>query len=336
MRNIYVTLTCLIVLTSIPLSQTANAQSPPTGFELLGRGVNFGNMLEAPNEGEWGVRVESNFATLVAQAAFDHVRLPVRWSSHCTTLAPHTIDPVFLRRVQEVVDDCLSHNLKVVVNCHHFDELYADISQFKQDELVSIWRQLADSFADAPPELYFELLNEPHDKLEVQTWNALIPKLLQVVRPKHAERWIVIGPANYNSIEKLETLTLPSNDRHIIGTFHYYSPFEFTHQGAPWNQPQLPTGVAWTATDSQMEQLNRDISTASDWAAKHSRPLYLGEFGAYSEAEMASRATWTRAVRSTAEARGIGWAYWELASGFGVYDPAAKRWREPLKNALLK
>jgi endoglucanase len=50
---------------------------------------------------------------------------------------------------------------------------------------------------------------------------------------------------------------------------------------------------------------------------------------------MASRVTFTRLVRDQAEARGIPWTYWELASGFGVYDPVAHEWRVPLLDALL-
>jgi endoglucanase len=50
---------------------------------------------------------------------------------------------------------------------------------------------------------------------------------------------------------------------------------------------------------------------------------------------MRSRVQFTRLVRDAAEARGIRWAYWELAANFGVYDPVAHMWRAPLKDALL-
>jgi endoglucanase len=32
---------------------------------------------------------------------------------------------------------------------------------------------------------------------------------------------------------------------------------------------------------------------------------------------------------------GIGWAYWEFAAGFGIYDPANKRFALDLTKALL-
>ncbi len=49
---------------------------------------------------------------------------------------------------------------------------------------------------------------------------------------------------------------------------------------------------------------------------------------------MESRARWTRFIREQAEERNMPWAYWEFGSGFGVYDPRAKQWRQPLLEAL--
>jgi endoglucanase len=40
-------------------------------------------------------------------------------------------------------------------------------------------------------------------------------------------------------------------------------------------------------------------------------------------------------VRDEAEKRGIGWAYWEFASSFGVYSPKTGNWIEPLRSALF-
>jgi endoglucanase len=71
------------------------------------------------------------------------------------------------------------------------------------------------------------------------------------------------------------------------------------------------------------------------WAAKQGVPLWLGEFGAYSKADMQSRINWTTFIREEAESRGISWAYWEFGSGFGVYDRAAQRWNEGLLRALI-
>jgi len=122
-----------------------------------------------------------------------------------------------------------------------------------------------------------------------------------------------------------------------VVTFHYYSPFRFTHQGAGWvgRQSQQWLGTTWTGTTAEKAAVRRDLDTAIRWAVEHRRPVYLGEFGAYSRADMESRARWTRFVADEAIRRKIGFAYWEFCAGFGAYDPDKKQWHEPLKKALL-
>ena len=67
--------------------------------KALGRGINLGNALEAPKEGEWGVKLKAEYFTAIKKAGFATVRLPVRWSAHAGKEAPYTIDPKFAERV---------------------------------------------------------------------------------------------------------------------------------------------------------------------------------------------------------------------------------------------
>jgi endoglucanase len=61
----------------------------------------------------------------------------------------------------------------------------------------------------------------------------------------------------------------------------------------------------------------------------------MGEFGAYSKADMASREKWTTYVAREAERRQFSWAYWEFGAGFGVYDRAKKAFVPEIKRALI-
>lgn len=300
----------------------------------LGRGVNLGNTLEAPREGAWGLTLEADFFARIKDAGFDSVRLPVRWSARAGEQPPYTLDETFARRVDWALEQALSRGLAIVLNAHHYDEIFLDPDRHEA-RLAEIWRQIAKRYRDRPPELVFELLNEPHDKLTDERWNRMVPVLLATVRETNPTRAVVVGPGNWNALTHLDQMELPA-DRHLIATFHYYQPFEFTHQGASWVKGSDKwKGRTWTGTDAQREALQRDFAKAAAWAARHGRPLYLGEFGAFSAADLESRARWTRAVAREAERHKMSWAYWEFAAGFGVYDPQAHAWRKPLLDALL-
>lgn len=217
---------------------------PPPPTATLGRGINFGNALEAPAEGDWGVTLRESFVEDVHAAGFDTVRLPVKWSAHAAATAPYALDAGFLARVDEVVGWILGRGMNVVLDLHHPDELFVD-PPAHTERWLAIWRQLAQHYADAPPELAFELLNEPNGELDATGWNFLAALGLAAVRETNPTRLVVIGPAEYNSIGALPAMRWPDDDNLILSV-HFYEPFSFTHQGAEWVSPPPPVGVPWT------------------------------------------------------------------------------------------
>jgi aryl-phospho-beta-D-glucosidase BglC (GH1 family) len=302
----------------------------------FGRGVNLGNALEAPKEGDWGVVLKEEYFKKIAAAGFNSVRIPVRWSAHADEAPPYRIDPKFFERVDWAIDQALKNHLIPVVNMHHYMELFAEPDKHSE-RFLALWQQIAEHYKDYPPELALELLNEPNDKLTADKWNKLLDEAVKVVRRSNPTREIVIGPVGWNGIGDLPTLVLPEGDRHLIVTVHYYSPFQFTHQGAEWAgaEAQKWLGNKWTGAKAEQQAVLLDLDKAITWAVEHQRPLYLGEFGAYSKADMESRARWTAFVADEALKLKMGFAYWEFCSGFGVYNPQKNQWIEPLKQALL-
>lgn len=327
----------LAVLLTPPLSLVAGeVKGEKASRPGLGRGINLGNALEAPKEGEWGVRLKAEYFATIKKAGFDTVRLPVRWSAHAAKDAPHAIDAKFAERVDWAIDQALANDLNIIVNVHHYGEMDTAPDEHLP-RLMGLWRQIAARYKDRPTRVHFELLNEPHDKLNEAKWNAAVPKLLAVVRRTNPIRPIIIGPGQWNSIRALDKLDLPKDDRHLIVTVHFYDPFEFTHQGASWVKgSDRWKGRAWNGSDAEKAAITKQLEKAADWAKAHDRPVFLGEFGAYQEADMKSRARWARFVVGEAERLGFSWAYWEFCSGFGAYDQKAAAWRDALKSALLR
>ena len=301
-----------------------------------GRGVNLGNALEAPREGAWGVTLKEEYFDLIKEAGFDSVRIPVRWSAHAEKTKPYRIEPEFFRRVDWAVKNCLKRRMLAVLNMHHYDELTSKPTEHRE-WFLALWRQIATHYKGYPADLSFELLNEPHDNLNAESWNRMVVEALKVVRRTNPKRKIVVGPVGWNNLKDLDRLKLPEDDRNLVVTFHYYSPFKFTHQGASWvgGESKAWLGTKWSGTKSEKAAVVGDFDRAIIWAVQHRRPIYLGEFGSYGKADLESRTRWTTFIAQEARKRKIGYAYWEFCAGFGVYDRASGKWVDPLKKALL-
>lgn len=301
--------------------------------QRLGRGVNV-----LGYDPIWRSRQQARFQAehfrLIRQAGFNHVRINLHPFRDGKADAEYRLSPAWFETLDWAVGQALANHLMVILDLHEFTAMGKD-PHGNKERFLAVWRQLADHYREAPPEVLFELLNEPSQALTPELWNGLLREALAIVRPNHPKRTVVIGPGQWNNINALDQLELPEEDRNIIVTVHYYSPFEFTHQGAAWAGRKDKLGVAWNGTAQEREAIVRDFQKAQAWAQKHRRPIYLGEFGAYDKAEMASRVRWTSFVARQAEQLGWSWAYWQFDSDFIVYDIPGKRWVEPLRDALI-
>lgn len=302
--------------------------------KMLGRGMNLGNALEAPKEGDWGLKLDAAYFKIIKDAGFQTVRVPVKWSAHAAMEAPYVIDADFFKRIDWVLDQAEANKLNVILNCHHYDEMDKDPDKHLP-RLTGLWEQIARRYKARSASLVFELLNEPHDKLIDEKWNVAIPPLLKAVRATNPMRPVIVGPPFWNAIWALPKLKLP-DDPNLILTVHFYDPFKFTHQGASWASEDVRklSGIKWEGTDAEQKAIRASFDQAAAWAKKNNRPVFLGEFGAYEKADMTSRSKWTEFIVREAESHAFSWAYWEFASSFGAYNRDAKVWHDPLLKAL--
>jgi endoglucanase len=353
--------------TPVARAEPAAPIDPFAQIERLGRGVNLGNALEAPNEGEWGMVLQAEYFRLIAEAGLGTVRVPIRWSAHALVEAPYTVDEAFFERIDWVIENAFLNGLNVVLNMHNYDEIFQEPSQHTE-RFVAIWKQIATRYRYMPDNLFFEPLNEPHDQLTPDKWNKVLVETVSAIREVDGVHTLILGGAEWGSITGLSKLQIPAGEENVIVTFHYYEPFPFTHQGADWVDDEYgTTGVQWPgppeqplepipaaqeigwlrtwfeAYNTQPTRYNpcspdamiKDLDWAVRWGEKLGKPVWLGEFGAYSTADMQSRINWTTTVREEAEKRGFAWAYWEFGAGFGVYDRQAGQWNEGLLHVLV-
>lgn len=127
------------------------------------------------------MKLKEEYFQLIKDAGFDSVRIPVRWSAHCLSDKPYTIEPAFFKRVDWAVRSCLSRGLRVVLNIHHYHGLCKQPARHKE-RYLAIWKQIAEHYKDYPDALLFEFLNEPSKKLKAELWNQFVKETLSVVR----------------------------------------------------------------------------------------------------------------------------------------------------------
>jgi hypothetical protein len=145
----------------------------------------------------------------------------------------------------------------------------------------------------------------------------------------------MIGTAEWGGAGSVSKLVLPNDDRLIL-TVHFYNPFQFTHQGAEWSAGSRAwLGRTWGGSYVEKQMIRNELEPVLWYSREHNVPVNIGEFGAYSKADMASRARWTAFCARLFEELGFSWHYWEFCSGFGIYDPRNKAFHMELVDALI-
>lgn len=307
------------------------APAPSRAWFPVQRCINLANALNAPDEGDWGYRIEPRHLRLIADAGFDTVRVLIDWHSHALSAAPYTVDPAYFARIDEVIAQSFDAGLTVLIDMHNYEALYTS-PRAHRARAVEIYRQIAEHYADYPPELIIELVNEPRDELSGALWNDMAAELVRVIRESNPTRTLVVGGDNWSSLYGLQRLRLP-DDPYLVATFHYYEPYDFTHQGGDWFDEPPPVGLAW-GSDEERAALRRHMDEAGAWGAANRTPVFLGEFGAFRAADPESRAAWTAAMREGAEANGVPWCYFDFAAGFEAWDPETQSWIPEILGAL--
>src|SRR6185295_6415915 len=338
---------------------------PPVAAAHFKKGINLGNRLEAPNEGDWGGVIQAGDFPFIARRGFDHVRIPIRFSGHASSGSPYTIDATFFSRVDTVLDQAAAANLAVVVDMHAYDDLATNVAG-QRDRFAALWTQIAARYQGRPDAVAFELLNEPNGQLDTN-WNDVMLPAIRAIRATNPRRLLIVDSVFWADPTKLSTLTLP-DDANIMASIHLYEPKLFTFQGQDWMGPiYLTTGVVFPgppATPINPVQAAKDASWANQWFMDYNtkpaatnpsgpatvaaqialitayrqaqgRAVYNGEWGPQDGGALDSRARLVTTVRQQCDSAGIGWAIWEDPVNMNLFDSRAGTWLTAIIDALL-
>ena len=281
----------------------------------MGRGLNLGNVLSAPIEGNWSPEVREPYFIDVAAAGFTNVRIPMDffgarttgdtsgYSSAAGTAGNYTgtadnyiVSSIYLDRIEQVIEWSLNQGIVTIIDFHGsnlksefiytFDSEeteYTDPTSAKRvadiQKFLAIWAQIANRFKDYSENLLFEVINEPYFHMSKSDMDALNTDVLAVIRGSggsNGTRNVIITGGTGTSHEA----PLQIEPSIISGDTYVIATFHYY-------QPFDFTSSSADARDNESwgsvqdkELLTTRFDIVSSWATSNNIPVFLGEFSA--------------------------------------------------------
>ncbi|MDO4570106.1 MAG: glycoside hydrolase family 5 protein [Planctomycetia bacterium] len=304
-------------------------------------GWNLGNTLEAhpdpkkprqknldPSDTEtlwWNPITTEAMFEKVAKTGFNAVRIPITWDPHTQFDARTnkvTISRPWLNRVKEVVEYALRNDLIVIINMHHDDKLWLDISKSGEDwesvtqQYRQMWAIIAEEFKDYGENLLFEAANEiiagsdwwGNDAVFFERQNELYQIFHKTVRDSggnNPKRYLVFptyGAQWYP--HQYQKIWLPDADSRSICDIHWYS-----------------SDINPDTFDGAFQKMARYFETKNVG-------LILGECGLQkSNVQIAQE--WAPAYIGTARKYGIPCFLWDDGGNFQILLRKECEWKNP-------
>jgi hypothetical protein len=153
-----------------------------------------------------------------------------------------------------------------------------------QQELIAIWKRIADHYRDEPTVLGYDLLNEPIPHYpQLQKYNSqlepLYKRIAAAIREVDTHHVLILGGARWDTDFSVFG---PPFDKNVMYQFHLY------RFGKPWKEEDVAGDIA------------QYIKFRDTYA--HA-PIWLGESGENND-------DWVRGFRMLLEKNHIGWCFW--------------------------
>lgn len=340
MKKLFCTLlAAMLLINTLLITASAEELTGMSAKEIvaqMGLGWNLGNTFDATGgnahnvysqEQSWGnPKVTPELIHKVKEAGFKTIRIPVTWYRQLSKDGTYTINAAFLARVKEVVDMAYAEGLFVIINMHHeawlntakLDTEYVQIGE----QLVAIWAQVADAFADYDQHLIFEGMNEPRMQGTSVEWNgneagyAAVNYLNQLFvdtvrgngKGHNGERALMVPAyAAANSSAALNALKLPQwqgkQAENLIVSVHAYTPYDFCLADTQVNFNKLYS--------NHTMPIDMVFYTLSGLLLKNGIPVVMGETGATNKDNPAAREHWAYYMGMKAASYGIPIIIWD-------------------------
>lgn len=300
------------------------------------------NILTVGDEEHFQSYITESDIQYIASLGFDHIRLGFD-QVVLETENGQCREENYLH-IDRFIGWCKKYGLNAVLNLHKALGNYCDvdtgISLFESEALkkrfVALWEKMELRYSKEP-NVAFELLNEVKD-VPPEEWNSLAERAIQAIRKHNPSRIIIVGSTCWNSPHTLKDLRV-FNDENVAYTFHFYEPFEFTHQQgvlqAPtafYNRKMPYPGDIELYRDyqkciynnhnayarfSRMDKtyIRAALEPVKEFIKQHpDKILWCGEFGNIRHAKAEWRLAWFKDVISFLKENRISYSVWNYLS----------------------
>lgn len=303
--------------------------------QRLGRGITFIVSDEQGQADRNGALPDPGYFEAIKLAGFNSINLPIDWSIFTERDAPYQINQEGYEFIDEIINQMIELDLPVVLYFAGDEELQ-DSPRVHKDRFLSMWEQVADHYKKYPDSLYFGLYFNPQGTLGTTSWNEFANLAIVQIRKTNPERTIIVQASSFN-ISELFGFTLPDDDRNLIASFFYFTPFQFTFQGMfegpDGNQPEP---VTWTGSEEELKILRETMETAKKYSNGSARPVNIVAFTCADGADPVSRNLWINSVARFAEEYGISWSYLAFfMDPFSAYNIETDAWDQNILQALI-
>lgn len=317
MKQKYIFILLFIFLKLVAFGQI----SPSQMVTNMGRGINIGNVLSAPVEGNWAPALTESYIEDVAAVGFKTVRIPIDFfgartsgdtanyskvsgtsSSYNGSLSDYTVSSSYLDRIEEVINWSLNQGLITILDFHgsklkseftytfsakdKWSAYYTHPTSAKRaadnQKFRAIWTQIANRFKDYSDNLIFEVINEPYFWLSDNEMDVLNADIISIVRNSGSKNTDRNIIITGGSKNSYEAPLQIGN--HIINSDdNLIATFHYYWPRAfTASSEESNNDFNWGSTQDQQD-IDTNFDYVSTWSINNNIPVFLGEFGADNE-----------------------------------------------------
>lgn len=206
-------------------------------------GIAFGNEVWSDNELPFTHHSEVDY-TRVKDMGMNMVRFYLNYKTFENDAAPYQYKQSGWDWIDQNIQWAQNNDILLLLNIHvpqgGFQSLGNSDALWEQTEiqnrLAALWKAIAQRYKDETQIIGFGLVNEPVPTSDIVQWQQLAQRLTDEIRQADTNHIIFIEKAIYVK-GKPETTdyNFPKiNDNNVVYEFHFYNPFEYTHQLFSW------------------------------------------------------------------------------------------------------